>query len=233
MTNWLNRSKLLLGEDAIKKLQTSCVAIFGIGGVGSYTAESLARCGIGKIVLIDYDIIDVTNINRQIHATSKTIGMYKVEAMQNRLTEINPNIKIVPINLKYSCHTREEFCFEDYDYIIDAVDMISAKIDLVKNAEIMGIPIISSMGAGNKLNPTDFIVSDIYKTKVCPLARVMRHELRKIGIAELKVVYSQEEPIKTSLMDSSNRKLIPGSVSFVPSVVGLIIASEVVKDLIK
>lgn len=233
MSNWLARSELLLGKDAIKKLENSCVAVFGIGGVGSYAAESLARSGIGKLILIDYDIIDITNINRQVHATSKTIGMSKVEAMRNRLIEINPNIKIVSCNLKYSYYNSNEFGFEDYDYIIDAIDMVSSKIDLVKNAKNLGIPIISSMGAGNKLNPTEFIVSDIYKTKVCPLARVMRHELRKIGISDLKVVYSQEEPIKTSLMDSSNKKLIPGSVSFVPPVVGLIIASEVVKDIIK
>lgn len=224
---------MLLGAEAIQKLEKSCVAVFGIGGVGSYAAESLARSGIGKLVLIDYDIIDITNINRQVHATSKTIGMSKVQVMQNRLLEINPNIKVISYNLKYAYDSRDKFCFENYDYIIDAVDMVSSKIDLVKNAKSLGIPIISSMGAGNKLNPTEFLVSDIYKTKVCPLARVIRHELRKIGISELKVVYSQEEPIKTSLMDSSNKKLIPGSVSFVPPVVGIIIASEVIKDLIK
>ncbi len=233
MNNWLHRSELLLGKDAIQKLADSCVAVFGIGGVGSYAAESLTRSGVGKLVLVDYDIIDVTNINRQVHATSKTIGISKVEAMKNRLIEINPDIKIVSCNLKYSYHTSDRFCYEDYDYIIDAVDMVSSKIELVKNAKKLGIPIISSMGAGNKLNPTDFLVSDIYKTKICPLARIMRHELRKIGISNLKVVYSQEEPIKTSLMDRSNKKLIPASVSFVPPVVGLIISSEVVKDLIK
>ena len=233
MNDWLHRSELLLGKNAMQKLAGSCVAVFGIGGVGSYAAESLARSGIGKLVLIDYDIIDVTNINRQVHATSKTIGMSKVDAMKNRLIEINPNIEIVSYNLKYTYYTSDRFCFEDYDYVIDAVDMVSSKIELVKNAKKMGIPIISSMGAGNKLNPAEFLVSDIYKTKICPLARVMRHELRKIGISDLKVVYSQEEPIKTSLMDRSNKKLIPGSVSFVPPVVGLIISSEVVKDLIK
>lgn len=214
------------------KLSKSCIAIFGIGGVGSYAAESLARTGIGKLVLIDYDIIDITNINRQIHANFQTIGMLKVEAMRIRLMEINPNIEIISINTKYSAETRDDFCFNDYDYIVDAIDMVSSKVDLVKNAKKWGIPIISSMGAGNKLNPTEFLVSDIYKTKICPLARAMRHELRKAGITDLKVVYSQEEPIKIEHSNNSNKKLTPGSVSFVPPVVGLIIASEVVKDLI-
>lgn len=233
MNNWLDRSELLLGENAMLTLRNSCVAVFGIGGVGSYAAESLARSGIGKLVLVDYDIIDVTNINRQIHATTKTVGMLKVEAMKNRLVEINPNLEIVSSNIKYSYDTSEDFSFKEYDYIVDAIDTVSSKIDLIINAKKLNLPIISSMGAGNKLNPAEFLVSDIYKTKTCPLARIMRRELRKIGISDLKVVYSQEEPIKTSLMDSFSKKLIPGSVSFVPPVVGLIIASEVIKDLIK
>lgn len=233
MDNWLHRSELLLGEETILKLNNSCVAVFGIGGVGSYAAETLARAGVGELVLIDYDIIDITNINRQVHATSKTIGISKVEAMKNRLIDINPKIQIVPHKLKYSHHTSDQFKFKDYDYIIDAVDMVSSKIELIKNAKNMSVPIISSMGAGNKLNPTEFIVSDIFKTKVCPLARVIRHELRKIGINELKVVYSEEEPIKISSMDDENKIKITGSISFVPSVVGIIIASEVIKDIIK
>ncbi len=233
MNRWLQRSALLLGKDSLEKLSKACVGIFGIGGVGSYAAESLARSGIGKLVLVDYDIIDISNLNRQVHATSKTVGMLKVEAMKDRLVEINPNIIINPISIKYSYATSEHFNLSEYDYIVDAVDMVSSKLELVKNARKLGIPIISSMGAGNKLNPADFLVSDIFKTSVCPLARVMRHELRKLNIPDLKVVYSKEEPIKTSLMDESNKKLIPGSVSFVPPVVGMIIASEVIKDLLK
>ncbi len=233
MNRWLQRSELLLGKDSLEKLSKACVGIFGIGGVGSYAAESLARSGIGKLVLVDYDIIDISNLNRQVHATSKTVGMLKVEAMKDRLVEINPNIIINPISIKYSYATSEHFNLSEYDYIVDAVDMVSSKLELVKNARKLGIPIISSMGAGNKLNPADFLVSDIFKTSVCPLARVMRHELRKLNIPDLKVVYSKEEPIKTSLMDESNKKLIPGSVSFVPPVVGMIIASEVIKDLLK
>lgn len=233
MNRWLQRSELLLGKDSLEKLSKACVGIFGIGGVGSYAAESLARSGIGKLVLVDYDIIDISNLNRQVHATSKTVGMLKVEAMKDRLVEINPNIIINPISIKYSYATSEHFNLSEYDYIVDAVDMVSSKLELVKNARKLGIPIISSMGAGNKLNPAGFLVSDIFKTSVCPLARVMRHELRKLNIPDLKVVYSKEEPIKTSLMDESNKKLIPGSVSFVPPVVGMIIASEVIKDLLK
>lgn len=213
-------------------LNKSTVAVFGIGGVGSYAVEALARTGIGKIVIVDYDIIDITNINRQVHATTNTIGIPKVVAMKNRLFEINPDLEVVAIKEKYNNQTRDKLLTTDYDYIVDAIDMVSSKIDLIIAAKLMDIPIISSMGAGNKLNPTGFMVRDIYNTKICPLARVMRQELRKRGIDNLKVVYSEEEPLNVNLGDSQIRKAIPGSIGFVPPVVGLIIASEVIKDLI-
>jgi tRNA A37 threonylcarbamoyladenosine dehydratase len=231
MKSRFERSAHLLGEDAMKKLKGATVAIFGVGGVGSYAAEALARTGIGKLVLVDYDIIDITNINRQIHATTGTVGLPKVDVMRKRLLEINPELQVVVFNEKYSADTREQLLAVEYDYIVDAIDMISSKIDLIFSAKAKGIPIISSMGAGNKLNPTDFMVADIYDTKICPLARVMRQELRKRGIESLKVVYSQEEPQKVNLGENNRRKAVPGSVGFVPPVVGLIIASEVIKDI--
>jgi len=231
MNNAFIRSSYLLGSDGMERLGNSKVAIFGIGGVGSYAAEALARTGIGSLILIDYDTIDVTNINRQIHATSKTVGLPKVDVMRDRLLEINPGLIIEAIQKRYTKDTRQEFLDPSFDYIIDAIDMVSSKIDLVTSSLEMGIPIISSMGAGNKLDPTAFLVSDIYNTKVCPLARVMRNELRKRGVKALKVVYSPEEPIDVNLGDIYRRKAIPGSVSFVPSVAGLILAGEVIKDI--
>ncbi len=225
------RSSYLLGAEGMERLGNSKVAIFGIGGVGSYAAEALARTGIGSLILIDYDTIDITNINRQIHATSKTVGLPKVDVMRDRLLEINPGLIVKTIQKRYTKETRLEFLDPSFDYIIDAIDMISSKIDLVTSSLEMGIPIISSMGAGNKLDPTDFMVSDIYNTRVCPLARVMRNELRKRGVRALKVVYSPEEPIDVNLGDVDRRKAIPGSVSFVPSVAGLILAGEVIKDI--
>lgn len=231
MNNAFIRSSYLLGTDGMNKLANSKVAIFGIGGVGSYAAEALARTGIGSLVLIDYDTIDVTNINRQIHATPKTVGLPKVDVMRDRLLEINPELTIKVVQKRYTKDTKQEFLDSSFDYIIDAIDMISSKIDLVTSSLEMGIPIISSMGAGNKLDPTAFMVSDIYNTRVCPLARVMRNELRKRGVKALKVVYSTEEPIKVNLGDIERRKAIPGSVSFVPSVAGLILAGEVAKDI--
>ncbi len=225
------RSSYLLGAEGMERLGNSKVAIFGIGGVGSYAAEALARTGIGSLILIDYDTIDITNINRQIHATSKTVGLPKVDVMRDRLLEINPGLIVKTIQKRYTKETRLEFLDPSFDYIIDAIDMISSKIDLVTSSLEMGIPIISSMGAGNKLDPTDFMVSDIYNTRVCPLARVMRNELRKRGVKALKVVYSPEEPIDVNLGDVDRRKAIPGSVSFVPSVAGLILAGEVIKDI--
>ena len=220
-----------MGDKGMKRLEQSRIAIFGVGGVGSFAAEALARTGVGSIVLIDYDSIDITNINRQLHATSKTVGMLKVEVMKNRLLDINPDIEVIVFNEKYSIETKALLLDRSYDYVVDAIDMISSKIDLVISTLEMGIPVISSMGAGNKLDPTAFVVSDIYNTRVCPLARVMRNELRKRGVGGLKVVYSPETPIEVNLGDKDRRKAIPGSIAFVPSVVGLIIAGEVIKDI--
>lgn len=231
MSNPFIRSELLLGKEGMIRLSNSCVAIFGVGGVGSFAAEALVRTGLGKIILIDYDIIDISNINRQIHATSKTIGKFKVEVMKERLLDINPNIQVITYKEKYNEMTKEHLLSRDYDYVIDAIDMVSSKIDLITTCKTMGIPIISSMGAGNKLNPYMFKVGDIYSTKVCPLAKVMRNELRKRNIDKLKVVWSEETPKKVNLEKETLRKAIPGSISFVPSVVGLIIASEVIKDI--
>lgn len=239
MINQFSRTQLLLGKDAMIKLSKSKVAIFGIGGVGGHTVEALARSGVGQLDIIDNDKVSLTNINRQIFATTKTIGKYKVDVAEERLKEINPNIIINKYKKFYTPDISNEFDFSKYDYIIDAIDTVIGKIELVVNAEKANTPIISSMGAGNKLNPTAFEVSDIYKTSVCPLARVMRHELKKRGIKKLKVVYSKEKPIIISESDlietgeqGMQKKQIPGSTAFVPSVVGLIIAGEVIKDLI-
>lgn len=232
MNNSFARSELLLGSEGMEKLSKSTVAIFGIGGVGSFATEALVRTGIGKIILIDYDIIDVTNINRQIHATMKTIGLSKVEAMKDRILEINPEINIITYNKKYDKDTKQMLLSSEYDYVVDAIDMVSSKLDLIMECKNLNIPIISSMGAGNKLNPTMFQVGDVYSTKVCPLAKVMRHELRKREIKDLKVVWSEEIPKDINLEKKELRKAIPGSISFVPSVVGLIIASEVIKDIV-
>ncbi|MBU5439609.1 tRNA threonylcarbamoyladenosine dehydratase [Tissierella sp. MSJ-40] len=231
MSNQFIRSELLLGTDGMEKLSKATVAVFGVGGVGSFAAEALVRTGLGNIVLIDYDIIDITNINRQIHATNKTVGLPKVEVMRDRLLDINPETNVIIYKEKYNEETREKLLKPSYDYVIDAIDMISSKIDLIVKCKEIGIPIISSMGAGNKLNPTMFKIGDIYSTKVCPLAKVMRNELRKREIESLKVVWSEEVPKKVNLENSHLRKAVPGSIAFVPSVVGLIIASEVIKDI--
>ena len=217
----------------MEKLSHSSVALFGVGGVGSFTAEALARTGIGKIILIDYDIIDISNINRQIHATTSTIGMFKVEAMKERLVQINPDIEVVIFKEKYGLETKEMLLNPKYDYVVDAIDMISSKLDLIQSTKALGIPIISSMGAGNKLNPTQIKVGDIYSTSVDPMSRVMRSELKKRKVNSLKVVWSDEIPMKINMENKDLRKAIPGSISFVPSVFGLVIASEVIKDLIK
>lgn len=241
MINQFSRSQVLLGEAAMEKLSASRVAIFGIGGVGSYTVEALARSGVGHFVLIDNDTISLTNVNRQLHATLDTVGRSKTQAMAERIRSINPEAEIQEINEFYLPENHDQFFQEKLDYIVDAIDTVTAKIDLVLEAEKRGIPIISSMGAGNKLNPADFQVADIYQTSVCPLARVMRQKLKKLGIKKLKVVYSQEEPIKAqapaeeaagSTGRDANRRSVPGSMAFVPSVAGLIAASEVVKDLV-
>ena len=224
MENQFERTENLIGKENLEKLKTKKVAVFGIGGVGSFVVEGLARCGIENFVLIDNDTISIININRQIHSNHNTIGKYKVDEMSKRILEINPNIKVE--NLKIFFKDENDIDFSDIDYIVDAIDSVSSKINLIKIAKKLDIPIISCMGTGNKLNPTQLEVSDISKTSVCPLAKVIRKELRKENINHLKVIYSKEEPIK---VDSKT----PGSISFVPSVAGLIIASEVVKDLIK
>ena len=225
MLNQFSRTEMLIGKCGIEKLNNSKVAIFGIGGVGSYAVEALARAGVGSFLLIDGDEVDITNLNRQIIATTKTIGKSKVEAAKERILEINSNAK-VELYKEFFMPESKEILDETVDYIVDAVDTVTAKIELVIRANRLGIPIISSMGTGNKLDPTKFEVTDIYKTSVCPLAKVMRKELRKRGVESLKVVYSKEEPI--SIKNES-----PSSISFVPSVAGLIIAGEVIKDIIK
>lgn len=232
MDNRFIRTEYLLGQEGMEKLRNSTVAVFGIGGVGSFASEALVRSGLGKIILVDYDIIDISNINRQIHATSKTVGLPKVEVMKERLLDINPELNIEVYNEKYNEETKGKLISKDYDYVIDAIDMVTSKIDLIVTCKNLNIPIISSMGAGNKLNPTMFHVGDIYSTHTCPLAKVMRHELRKRNIESLKVVWSSEKPKKVNFERDELRKAVPGSVSFVPSVAGLIIASEVIKYLV-
>jgi len=235
MYDQLKRTEILIGSENIKKLQESKVAIFGVGGVGGYVAEALVRCGIGSFDLIDNDTVSVSNINRQIIALNSTIGKYKVDVLKERMLDINPNAKISTYKKFYLPKDSSEFKFEEYSYMVDAIDTITSKIDLVIQAKKNKVPIISSMGAGNKLNILDFEVADIYNTSICPLAKVMRKELRKNGIDSLKVVYSKEEPKKglTNDNEEGHKKAIPGSISFVPSAVGLIIASEVVKDICK
>ena len=225
MANQFSRTELIIGKDKINKLQKSKVAIFGIGGVGSFVVEGLARAGIGNFILVDKDKVDVTNLNRQIIATRKTIGKSKVEVAKQRILEINPDAK-VEIHEEFFMPESKEILDNTIDYIVDAVDTVTAKIELVIRANKLNIPIISSMGTGNKLDPTKFEVTDIYKTSICPLAKVMRKELRAREIKKLKVVYSKEEPIK--IKDAK----VPGSISFVPSVAGLIISGEVIKDII-
>ena len=259
-----SRTGLLLGEEAVDYLNNCRVAVFGVGGVGGFTVEALARSGIGTIDIIDNDKVCLSNINRQIIATHKTIGMDKVDVMKERILEINPNATVNVYKCFFLPETKGEFDFSQYDYVVDAVDTVTAKIELVMACEEVGVPIISSMGAGNKLDPTAFEVADIYKTSVCPLAKVMRRELKKRGVKKLKVVYSKEEAltprqlscfneatekdsekvsatsesvqgkkVETLLEDSRNTKkrATPGSIAFVPSVAGLIIAGEVIKDL--
>lgn len=230
------RTEMLFGEEAMKKFASSRVAVFGIGGVGGHAAEALVRSGIGNIELIDADTVCQSNINRQLFATTKNIGRLKTEAAKERLLEINPEINITVKSIFYLPENADEFDFTQYDYIIDAVDTVAAKLSLAQKAQLAGTPIISSMGAGNKLDPTLFEVADIYKTSVCPLAKVMRTECRKRGIKKLKCVYSKEIPMKPKEVfseEKSTRRQTPGSVAFVPSVAGLIIAGEVLKDLAK
>lgn len=248
MLNQFSRTQLLLGKDNMDRLAEAKVAIFGIGGVGGYVAEALARSGVGSFVLVDDDKVCLTNLNRQIIATRKTVGKYKAEVMRDRILEINPDAEVEVRKCFYLPENADEFDFNEYSYVVDAVDTVTAKLEIIMRAKECGVPVISSMGAGNKLNPTKFQVADIYKTSMCPLAKVMRRELKKRGVKKLKVVYSTEKPTRP-LDDMSvscrtncicppgaahkctERRDIPGSVAFVPSVVGLIIAGEVVKDL--
>ena len=227
-----SRTEAMLGKDAMTKLQNSHVIVFGVGGVGGHSVEALVRSGIGHITIVDFDKVEETNINRQLVALTSTIGKSKVEALKERLLDINPDLDIEAIEKFYLPENENEFDLSKYDYIVDAVDNMSAKISLVVRANELNVPIISAMGAGNKIEPTMLEVSDIYKTSVDPLAKILRHELRQRGIKKLKVVYSKEEPIKVDLKDEK-RRASPGSTSFVPPAMGLIIASEVIKDLIK
>lgn len=250
MLNQFSRTQLIFGIEAMEKLSQSCVAIFVVGGVGGYTIEALARSGVGAIDLIDDDRICLTNLNRQLLSTRDTVGQYKVDVAEKRIHSINPDCKVITHKTFYMPETKHMFDFTEYDYIVDAIDTVKGKLELVMNAKAAGTPIISSMGAGNKVNAAAFEVADIYETSVCPLARVMRYECRKRGIDSLKVVYSKEKPIRP-LEDMSiscrkhcicppgtarkctQRRDIPGSTAFVPSAAGLIIAGEVIKDLIE
>lgn len=238
MLNQFSRTQLLIGKNALDILQKSHVAIFGIGGVGGFVVEALARSGIGEFDLIDNDKVCLTNLNRQIIATRSTVGKYKVEVMKERILDINPDAKVNTFNCFYLPETKNQFDFKNYDYVVDAVDTVTAKIQLILQAKQADTKIISCMGAGNKLDPTKFEVADISKTSVCPLARVMRQECKKRGIKDVKVIYSKEKPIRpledmSISCEDTQRRSIPGSIAFVPSVAGLIIASEVVKNLIK
>ena len=235
MSNQFSRTELLYGKAALERLKHSRVAVFGIGGVGGYTVEALVRSGVGNIDIIDNDKVCLSNLNRQIIATHDSIGKYKTEVMTQRILSINPDCNVAAHNCFYLPETKDEFDFKDYDYVVDAIDTVTGKISLVMQAQESGIPIISSMGAGNKLHPDMFRVADIYSTSVCPLAKVMRRELKKRGVKSLKVVYSEEKPVRPlenmAVSCRTERRSVPGSTAFVPSVAGLIIASEVINDL--
>lgn len=231
MEDRFSRTALLIGEDSLKRLEGSHVIIFGVGGVGGYVAEALARSGVGHLSLVDKDTVSVSNINRQIIATTATIGRPKVEVMKERIADINPMAIVDCYQCFYLPETAGQFDFTTYDYVVDAVDNVTAKIELVLRAKEAGTPIMASMGAGNKLEPSRFEVADIYKTSVCPLAKVMRRELKKREVRDLKVVYSKEEPRKNDVPGEEGRRSTPGSIAFVPSAAGLILAGEVVKDL--
>ena len=234
-----SRTALLLGSDAMAKLNNATVAVFGLGGVGGYVVEALARSGVGGLVLVDHDTISVTNINRQILAAHSTVGQSKAEAAKNRVLDINPNIKVTVRECFFGPDTADSFDFSEYDYVVDAIDTVTGKLALVQAAQAAGVPILCSMGTGNKLDPTKFQIADITKTSVCPLARIMRKECAKRGIKHLKVLFSTEDPLSPDPELASmeelpeGRRALPGSVAFVPSVAGLIIAGEVIKDLIK
>lgn len=232
-----SRTAMLLGEDALERLAEKRVAVFGIGGVGGYVVEALVRSGIGAVDIIDKDEVSESNINRQIIATVKTIGQKKVDVMEQRIADVNPACRVKKYDCFYLPQTADQFDFSQYDYVVDAVDTVTAKLEIIARAKAARVPVISSMGAGNKLDPTRFAVADISKTSVCPLARVMRRELKKRGISDVKVVYSTEEAISVAGADllpeqeKDTRRAVPGSIAFVPSVAGLILAGEVIKDL--
>ncbi|HHV29003.1 tRNA threonylcarbamoyladenosine dehydratase [Acetivibrio mesophilus] len=249
MLNQFSRTEILFGKEAMKKLEQATVAVFGIGGVGGYTVEALARSGVGNFVIVDDDKVCLTNLNRQIIATRKTIGQYKVDVMKERILDINPKANVTVHQCFFLPENSHEFNFPSYSYVVDAIDTVTAKIELVMKSKEFGVPIISAMGAGNKIDPTQLKVADIYKTSMCPLAKVMRYELRRRGVKKLKVVYSTEVPKKPvedmaiscrtncicppgTERKCTDRRNIPGSTSFVPSVAGLIIAGEVIKDII-
>ncbi len=246
MLNTFTRTQLLLGKEALEILAASRVAVFGIGGVGGYTVEALARCGVGTIDLVDNDKVSLTNLNRQIIATTKTVGKYKVDVMKERILEINPQARVNVHKCFFLPETKNDFDFASYSYVVDAVDTVTAKIEIVISSQEAGVPVISCMGAGNKLDPSGFMAADIYDTSVCPLAKVMRRELKKRGVKSLKVVYSREKPLRPITDDTdgaycadscetddkpTGKREVPGSVSFVPAAAGLIMAGEVIRDL--
>lgn len=231
MKNQFLRTEMLIGKENLDKLKNSHIALFGIGGVGGHTFEALVRAGVGTIDIFDSDCVDITNLNRQIIATHKTVGILKTDAAEERAKEINPNVIINKYPVFFSGDNSKEFDFSKYDYVIDAIDSVSSKIELILKAQETNTPIISCMGTGNKLNAAALEVSDIYKTSVCPLARVMRYELKKRSVKKLKVVYSKEEPVKSNL--DENGRPIPASISFVPATAGLIIAGEVIQCIIR
>ncbi len=226
MLDQFSRTQLLYGEEAMNYFASCRIAVFGIGGVGGYVVEALARSGIGALDLIDHDKVCLSNINRQILATAKTVGMYKVDVARERICEINPDCRVRTYKTFFLPDTQDQFDFGEYDYLVDAIDTVTGKLTIIEKAKKSGVPVISSMGAGNKVNPAAFEVADIYETSICPLAKVMRRECRKRGIESLTVVYSKEEPIRPT-----ESRDIPGSTAFVPSVAGLIIAGEVINDL--
>lgn len=229
MDEYLSRTGLLLGSDGIERLKNAHVAVFGVGGVGGYVVEALVRSGVGEIDVIDNDTVSVSNINRQIIALHSTVGMYKVDAVRERALDINPNVKINCHRTFFMPDTADEFDFSEYTYVADAIDTVTGKIEIITRAKAAGAGVISAMGAGNKLDPSRFEVEDIYKTSVCPLARVMRRELRARGIKDLKVVYSKEEAIKVS--ESVGEIHVPASIAFVPAAAGLVMAGEIIRDI--
>ena len=233
MLNQFSRTELLIGKDGLEKLSKAKVAIFGIGGVGGFVTEGLVRAGIGNIVLIDHDTVSESNLNRQIIATTKTIGKYKVDVMKERILDINPNANVEVHKEFFMPSSGTDIINDSLTYVVDCIDTVTAKIEIINRCKNLNIPVISAMGTGNKLDPSKFEITDISKTSVCPLAKVMRKELRNRGITNLKVIYSKEEPIKTGVIDEESHKQVPGSISFVPSVAGLMIAGEIVRDIIK